>query len=135
MNGMCHLEGGGGGAGNNTNWHMNLLTPEKAPLSSTAAVANVTNPAGYLSDMKPQPPPSKQPALDFNHHQQQSNGAEAHHPHQTAAATAVVAAAAQSLLETSQQQQQQQHLSSIAHPVLPPSLRESVSYSLPLGLL
>ncbi|KAM3178833.1 hypothetical protein ACTXT7_001790 [Hymenolepis weldensis] len=128
MNGICHLEGatGGGGNGTSTNWHMNLLpsSNEKTPAPNVTPSSNPTV-TGYH-----QPPP-KQPALEFNHHhptaqhhQQQANGGGG--AHQTAAAAVAAAAAAQSLLESTQQQQQQ-HLPSIsAHPVPPPSLRESV---------
>lgn len=129
MNGICHLEGatGGGGNGTATNWHMNLLpsSNEKTPAPNVTPSSNPTV-TGYH-----QPPPPKQPALEFNHHhptaqhhQQQANGGGG--AHQTAAAAVAAAAAAQSLLESTQQQQQ--HLPSIpAHPVPPPSLRESVS--------
>lgn len=121
-NGICHLEGAtGGGNGTATNWHMNLLPSSNAknPAPNVTPSSNPTA-AGYH-----QPPPPKQPGLEFNHHhptaqhhQQQANGGGG--VHQTAAAVA----AAQSLLESTQQQQQ--HLSSIsAHPVPPPSLRES----------
>ncbi|VDL63691.1 unnamed protein product [Hymenolepis diminuta] len=128
MNGICHLEGatGGGGNGTATNWHMNLIpsSNEKTPAPNVTPSSNPTV-TGYH-----QPPPPKQPALEFNHHhptaqhhQQQANGGGG--AHQTAAAAVAAAAAAQSLLESTQQQQQQ-HLSSIpAHPVPPPSLRES----------
>ena len=147
MNGMCHLEGGG-----NT-WQMNLNLPDKTPSSSpptnatSAAVAvAAAAAAAAVSGYQSPPPPTKQPHLDFNHqqhhcypqqHHTNGTGAEGQSQipqqmhHQASNPGLPHPPLQHPLLESShqpQQQQQQQHVSSTAHPILPPSLRESVSF-------